>query len=109
MRAGLLSTRITIQRVTETRDAMGGVAETWANLATRWAAIESISGGEADPAGRPQAEATTRIRLRYGSDLASLSPKDRVSFGSRLFDILLAQNQNESNRMIVLQCREVAS
>jgi SPP1 family predicted phage head-tail adaptor len=103
VRIGKLRHRITIERVTETRDTDGSVIETWSTYVTVQASIEPISGREYFAAQSTQADATHRISLRY---LSGIVPKMRVKFGSRIFDILSIINVDERNRELQLMCRE---
>ena len=103
MRIGKLRRRITIERVTETQDTDGAVLETWSTYATVQASIELISGREYFAAQSTQADVTHRIRIRY---LSGIVPKMRVSYNSRIFDILSVINVGERNRELQLMCRE---
>ena len=103
MRIGKLRRRITIERVTETQDTDGAVLETWSTYATVQASIEPISGREYFAAQSTQADVTHRIRIRY---LSGIVPKMRVSYNSRIFDILSVINVGERNRELQLMCRE---
>jgi len=103
LRIGKLRRRITIERVTETQDTDGAVLETWSTYATVQASIEPISGREYFAAQSTQADVTHRIRIRY---LSGIVPKMRVSYNSRIFDILSVINVGERNRELQLMCRE---
>lgn len=84
MEAGKLRHRVDLQRVAVTRDTHGDQVKTWTTLATVWASIEPLSGREFLSASQVMADVTARIKIRGGIDL---TPKDRVVFGSRVFDI----------------------
>jgi SPP1 family predicted phage head-tail adaptor len=103
VKIGKLRHRITIEQVTETQDIDGSVIETWTTFATAQASIEPVSGREYFAAQSTQAEVTHRIRLRY---LSGVTPKMRVNYNSRIFDILSVININERNRELQLMCRE---
>ena len=77
--------------------------ETWSTYATVQASIEPISGREYFAAQSTQADVTHRIRIRYFSGIV---PKMRVSYNSRIFDILSVINVGERNRELQLMCRE---
>ena len=77
--------------------------ETWSTYATVQASIEPISGREYFAAQSTQADVTHRIRIRY---LSGIVPKMRVSYNSRIFDILSVINVGERNRELQLMCRE---
>ena len=103
MKIGKLRHRITIERVTETRDADGAVIETWSTYATVQASIEPVSGREYFTAQSTQADVTHRVYARY---VAGVVPKMRVKYGARIFEILSTINTGERNRELQLMCRE---
>jgi SPP1 family predicted phage head-tail adaptor len=103
VKIGKLRHRITIELVTETQDIDGSVIESWSAYATSQASIEPISGREYFAAQSTQADVTHRIRIRY---LSGITPKMRVNYSSRIFDILSVININERNRELQLMCRE---
>jgi SPP1 family predicted phage head-tail adaptor len=103
VRIGKLRHRITIEQVTETQDTDGSALESWSTYATVQASIEPISGREYFTAQSTQADVTHRISLRY---VSGITPKMRVNFSSRIFDILSVINVNECNRELQLMCRE---
>lgn len=101
---GELNKRVTIQTNTATRGTTGQAIEAWTDTATRWAAIEPLTGREYWQAQQVNAEMTVKITIRY---YAGLTVKNRVKYGSRYFDILSTQNLNEGNKFMVLMCKEV--
>lgn len=103
MRAGDLRNRIKIQQKSVTRDTFGGETVTWTDVVTVWAAIEPISGREYYAAQQVQAEASTRIRIRY---YAGITTSMRVLWGTRYFDILSVIDIQERGREIHLMCKE---
>jgi len=86
MYAGQLRDSVDLQRVSITPDSHGDQVKTWTTLATVRASIEPLSGREFFQASQVMSDVTVRIRIRGRTDLA-LTPKDRVQFGARLFDI----------------------
>lgn len=103
MKIGKLRHRIAIEQVVETQDSDGSVIEAWSSYAAVQASIEPISGREYFAAQSTQADVTHRIRLRY---FPGVTPKMRVNYNSRIFDILSVININEHNRELQLMCRE---
>lgn len=99
-----LNRRVTIQSRTISQDAEGVPTETWANLATVWAAVEPISGREYFQAATVQSEVTARIRIRYRSGIVS---NMRVLYGSRVFEIVSVIDYQEEHRELQLMCKEV--
>ena len=102
--AGRLNKRVTLQSATAARDGHGQPVETWADVATTWAAVEPIRGREYFAAQQVTAETTHRITLRYRS---GVSPQWRVVFGSRTFRIESVINPLEKNERLELMCVEV--
>lgn len=80
-----MNRQIVIQRVTETRDTIGGVVETWATLVSLWAQETPIGGSEALRANRTTATETSKFVFWYYSGLTS---KDRISYNSKIWNIL---------------------
>jgi SPP1 family predicted phage head-tail adaptor len=71
MRAGRLRHRITIRKNETRRDALGGVINSWIDVATVWAEVKAISGRELVASGAVFSEATVRIWLRYRADVTT--------------------------------------
>jgi len=105
MQAGRLRHRVTVQRATDSIDQYGDQTPTWASLGTVWASVEPLSGREYFAAAQMQSEVSTRIVIRPISGV-TLTPKDRVKFGSRYFDIQSVINRDERNRELQLLCVE---
>ena len=85
MLAQRLSHRVTIEQVTETRDADGGVVTAWATLHSKVPAeIVPLSGREFVAAQAAQAGITARMTIRY---VAGITPKMRVVHGPDIYNI----------------------
>lgn len=67
---GDLRYRVTIQRPIAGSDGQGGHPKSWADVATVWAAIDSLSGREYFYAQQIRAEATHRVTIRARDDVA---------------------------------------
>ena len=104
MLIGKLNKRITLQSKTTTRDAMGGMVETWTDVATIWAAVWPTSAKTKIQAESTTMIATHRIRIRYRTSIDSTY---RVKFKTRYFSIDSITNPNEHNEWLDLICREV--
>ena len=87
MDAGRLDRRIVIQRATTSADAFNQPLETFAALATVWAAAVPVSDGERMKAGQTLAGKMTRFTIRYSSEVADVDPRDRIVFDGRTYDI----------------------
>jgi len=101
--AGTLKDRVTIQSVTETRSSSGQVNETWGTFATRWASVEPLQGREFFESQQVNADVTTRVRLRY---LEGVTPKMRVLYKTRTFNITSVVNVEERSIETKLLCTE---
>ena len=104
MRAGPLRHLVEVQRATEGRASDGGVTQTWSTLASRRASIEPLNGREFFEQAATQADISHRIRMRH---FEGLTPKDRIVFRSRVFELEHVRNVNE--RGVITEClaREV--
>lgn len=104
MNAGELRHSITIEQAVETQDGYGAPAVTWTPFAAqRRAKVEPLSGREYFAAQAMQATIDTKITLRY---LAGVTPKMRVTYAGRVFDIDTPINVDERNRWLILMCTE---
>lgn len=69
MQAGRLRFEVILERRNDTQDAAGQVVHTYEEFARDFAAIEDLSQREFATVAQVQAEATTRIRMRFRNDL----------------------------------------
>lgn len=105
MQAGKLRHRVELQRASIAPDSHGDQVKTWSTLAEAWASIEQLSGREFLQASQVASDVTVRIRIRGRSDI-TLTPKDRVKFGERLFDIRHALDWGDRGVETQLLCTE---
>jgi SPP1 family predicted phage head-tail adaptor len=103
MSAGLRDKKVQIQRQGSTQDAAGQLSDMWTTQATVWASIKPVSGREYFNASGERAEVTHTIGILYGPTVA---PRDRIVYGSRMFDIKSVINVDERNRELLLMCTE---
>lgn len=107
VQAGRLRKRIVIEQITgEEPNDLGQPVPVWGTLATRWASVDPVatSGREYLQAAALQSDVTHRVELRY---LAAVTPKCRITWGSRTLEIMSVADVEERGRMTVLMCREV--
>jgi SPP1 family predicted phage head-tail adaptor len=83
---------------------MGGVTETWSDVATVWANIRPITGKEYFASGAVQADVTHYVTIRYYD---GLTPKHRLVYDGRVFEIRHVLNIQERNTMQLLLAREI--
>lgn len=85
--AGDLDRRMTIQRATTTLNEFNEPIETWGDLATVWAKRRDASATESYRAQEVGAQITARFTIRWSSVVASVNPRDRLSYDGRLYNI----------------------
>ena len=107
MRGGTLRHRIEIQEQTETPDTIGGFTLAWTAISgmdSVPAAIWSLSSKERLDAMKLESVVSRKIRIRYRSGITS---KNRIVFGSRVFNILGDPiNYEERNKFLDMLCSE---
>ena len=101
---GKYDKRVAVQQATKTRDAHGGEVETWTTCKTWWCRIRVTGGGEKYVNQQTTAEATHYLEGRY---VSGVKPTMRVLYGSRVFNILLAQDFDERHETLKLFCKEL--
>lgn len=65
MRAGKLRFRLDLQQPVETRDAHGGVTQTWSRVTQVWADIEPLKGQELFEARKVEPRLSHKLTLRH--------------------------------------------
>jgi SPP1 family predicted phage head-tail adaptor len=101
---GRLRHRIEIQISVDTNDSFGQPIPAWAVLFGNVKAfVEPLSGQELFDARQLHAEVTHRIIVRY---LAGITPKHRIVFGVRVFDILSPINLEERGLFLEIMTKE---
>lgn len=104
MRAGRLNQRITFQRRTESLNAYREDAGTWSDIVTVSAGVEPVSGKEFFSALQVQSDVTTRVVVRYSSDVSDITTKDRIEHGSNYYDIESILNVGSRNKELHFMC-----
>jgi len=66
---GELNERVTIRRTTETQDAYGTLIQTVRDVASVWAKVRPMSGGERSAAQQTEAQSNYLIVMRYRADV----------------------------------------
>lgn len=103
-KAGELIHRVQIQAdAGTTTDALGEPVEDWQTVAYRYASIEPLGGRELWTAQQVQADVSHRIRMRF---YAGVTPKMRILFQSRIFNIGVVRNLEERCDTLELLCKE---
>lgn len=94
---------VTLQRQSSSQDSVGQLLETWSEIGKEWVDIQPVNGREYFNASGERAEVTHKVRMRYGRTIA---PRDRIVYGSRIFNIKAVMNIEERNRWLELMCTE---
>jgi SPP1 family predicted phage head-tail adaptor len=87
MFAGSLDRRIVIERATATTNGFGEAVLTWVPLVEVWAHVMEVPDGEVWRAAEVQATITTRFQIRYNATTKTITPKDRIVYEGKTFDI----------------------
>lgn len=93
----------TVQRQSSGQSATGQPNGAWTDLSQEWTQIEPVSGREYFNASGERAEITHKLTMRAGR---SYAPRDRVVYGSRVFNIRSVLNREERGRYLDLMCTE---
>lgn len=103
---GDLRERIELQSDTGLgRDAVGGLVPQWVTLASVWADVAPMSVGEQFRRQQMQANANWKVTIRYRSDL---TPKMRVLWQGRTFEVRGSTNPDQRKRFHQLACEELS-
>lgn len=108
MQTGRLRHRVTIQKEQTARDTAGAEVVTWSDLATVWADVRGSRAareGFVSSADQVQAVAAYTIRIRTRSPWPST--KNRVLWGSLVFDIQNVIDPDGRGRELHLMCEAV--
>lgn len=104
MSIGKLRHRLALEQPVNAPDGSGGASVSWQLVANLWGRVEPLRGGENAAGEQLEADVTHRITMRYHGGLV---PRNRLKFGTRIFDILVVLNKDERNHWLICQCREV--
>lgn len=103
MRSGALRHPITVQTLTATPDDMGGETRSWGTHVTSWAEIVPAGAKERWFGDQIEANISHRVTMRFQS---GITPKMRVLFESRVFQIRGVVNRDERSIYLDLMCEE---
>jgi SPP1 family predicted phage head-tail adaptor len=94
--------RVVVQTATPATNSFGEPVATWADTATVWASIDTVGGTESWQAGQLTGEATHRVVMRY----RELTNKQRLKYGTRVFEITRVDNPGERGERLEVYCTE---
>ncbi len=100
---GLLNQTLTIQNITETADGLGGITYAWADLGSFKGRISPISAQERLSQDKTGMMTTHRIYC----DPMTVSPKDRIRWGTYFFEIIGIRNPSETYSHLEIDVREI--
>lgn len=103
LRAGTLNKRVILQTVSRVSNGGGGFTPTWADTTTLWAHLDELSGSEAFEAQQIASKVTHRVTIRYRT---SVTPQQRLKYGTRILKIESVRNPDQRNEMLELMCSE---
>lgn len=103
IQAGKLRHKITIQQSTTAVNGIGEKTDTWTTFATRRAEVTNNIGSELQNSDQVKGKRAVVFILRY---LSGVSIQMRVSWDSRVFDIVDVDNVKGLNVKTVLTCVE---
>ena len=104
MRVGSLKYKIIFQEQTQTKSSVGQPKNTWNDILTTWASIQTISGKEQFLSNQNFQTLSHKLRVRYSKLINS---KQRILFGNRIFKILAVLNIYEKNKEFEILVEEV--
>ena len=107
MQAGQLRHRVTIQQASESQNSVGEAVKSWASVATVWARVNPLRGTEYLAAMQAKATVDTRITMRKNA-FPGLTPKHRIVFGARVFDIEAVIDVDGLGDAMEVSCKEQA-
>ena len=104
--AGALQHLVKIQvNAGVTQDALGEPIPNWVTLITRFASVEPLTGRELWTAQQVQAGVTHKIGMRGHPEFV-LSPKNRLIYHGRVFNVAFVRNVEEADVEIEAYCKE---
>lgn len=105
MHAGKLRHRVSLQKPVKTQNpSTGAVVNSWQETAKLWAEVAPLSAREFVAAQATQSEVTTRITIRFRSDV---TPKNRIVYAGKIFNIEGVLADDKSGRdYLTLPCSE---
>jgi SPP1 family predicted phage head-tail adaptor len=104
MQVGRLRKRLELQSPNKTQNAYGEEVSPFMTYATVWGSIEPLQGKEMERARQINALISHKVRIRYRS---GVSPRFRIKYGERIFDVNAVLNPEERNIELLLYCTEV--
>lgn len=99
-RAGQFRHLITIESLTTSQSAYGGINESWATHCTCWARVSPQAGTERDGSDSVRGETSYEVEARHDSSVSRITPDMRIVWDGRDLDIDAVLNIDERNRVV---------
>ena len=103
MNPGRMDRQITLQRFTTTTSAIGEQVKTWSALVTVPAMYRPDTGSEGVNGDKREAELPVTFTIRY---YAGLNPKDRLTYGGQVYNILAVTEVGRKHMMDIRARRQ---
>tara|TARA_R100001591_G_C4236989_1_gene153467 strand:- start:3 stop:332 length:330 start_codon:yes stop_codon:yes gene_type:complete len=100
---GKMRFRVKVETATNTRDAGGGISQSYTPVTFIYANIKPLKADSTYRQGIVQEKVTHEVTIRH---MDNISTNHRISFGDRLFDIKGIINVDERDRFLKLLCAE---
>lgn len=97
-----LNYKVTIENVTETKDAYGDPIQTWSTYAIRSAKLTPLQGRETFIYQQRYSESNMVFRILYDNTTKNITTKMRVLYKNIIYQIDDVLNLNNENREIDL-------
>ncbi len=104
MESGKLRHILEIQRATQVQSSSGEAVPTWSKIGETWGDILPVRGREVFAGARFYTDITHRIIIRT---FEGLTPRDRIVFGSRTFDVDSVADSRELRHQMEVLATEV--
>lgn len=104
MRAGTLRNLISIEKEEHTTNEYGEALSIWIEVQKAWASIYPARGTEKWQSAERHAKATHEIAIRF---VPGITPKHRIKFGNRIFNIISVLNTGERNKQLKIIVEEI--
>ena len=100
---GKMRYKVKVERATNTRDAGGGLAQSFSPVAHVYANIVPKSANSSYRQGMLQEKVTHEITIRY---MKNIDTNSRITYGTRQFAVNGIINVDERDRFLTLLCEE---